>query len=316
MDHMMRILIGYDGSDCAEAALDDLQRAGLPDEVQALVLSVAEFHSQSASAVVDQISQTISGRSHNESPTTEKTPLAQSEGLAARACRRIQNNFPKWNVKPEALPGSPASELIHRATRWNADLLVVGSHGHTGIRRLVLGSVSQRVLAEAGCTVRVARGRVEEPDAPVRVLIGVDASPLSELAVREVARRKWPEKSEARLVVIDDPLVPTSLAQIIPGLGETIVEENQIDQEWVRKLLHDRAGLLRESNLKVSTLVKNGDAHHGLVKAAEEWGADCVFLGSAGFTNRLERLVLGSVSAGVAAHAHCSIEVVRNKPVS
>lgn len=47
----MKILIGYDGSGCAEAALDDLQRAGLPSEVEALVLSVTEVFTATAATV-------------------------------------------------------------------------------------------------------------------------------------------------------------------------------------------------------------------------------------------------------------------------
>jgi len=43
------------------------------------------------------------------------------------------------------------------------------------------------------------------------------------------------------------------------------------------------------------------------------FGGDCIFVGSAGFSNRLKRFVLGSVSAAVAARAHCSVEVVRPK---
>ena len=58
-------------------------------------------------------------------------------------------------------------------------------------------------------------------------------------------------------------------------------------------------------------MVKEGDPKRELCKAAEEWGADCIFVGSAGFSNRFERFVLGSVSAAVAARAHCSVEVVR-----
>jgi len=50
-----------------------------------------------------------------------------------------------------------------------------------------------------------------------------------------------------------------------------------------------------------------------LPRVAEEWGADCIFVGSTGFSNRFERFVLGSVSAAVAARAHCSVEVVRQQ---
>jgi nucleotide-binding universal stress UspA family protein len=61
----------------------------------------------------------------------------------------------------------------------------------------------------------------------------------------------------------------------------------------------------------VSSLVHTGDPKQVLVQHAEEFGADCIFTGATGFSNRLERVILGSVSAAIAARAHCSVEVVR-----
>jgi len=69
--------------------------------------------------------------------------------------------------------------------------------------------------------------------------------------------------------------------------------------------------LLRSDEIKVSTEIKLGDPRKELPQAAAGWRADCIFVGSAGFSNRFERFVLGSVSAAVATRAHCSVEVVR-----
>jgi nucleotide-binding universal stress UspA family protein len=63
----------------------------------------------------------------------------------------------------------------------------------------------------------------------------------------------------------------------------------------------------------VSSAVETGDPKRVLLKHAEEFGADCIFTGATGFSSRLERLVLGSVSSAVAARAQCSVEVVRER---
>ena len=65
--------------------------------------------------------------------------------------------------------------------------------------------------------------------------------------------------------------------------------------------------------LRASFIVKEGEPKGALVEEARRYGADCVFVGSTGLTGRLERFLLGSVSAAVAARAHCSVEVVREQ---
>ena len=94
-----------------------------------------------------------------------------------------------------------------------------------------------------------------------------------------------------------------------------IEEDRQEERAWVEEISRRSLDLLRAANVNVTCAVREGDPKRELPKAAEEWGADCLFVGSAGFSNRFERFVLGSVSAAVAARAHCSVEVVR-KPRS
>ena len=310
-----KILIGYDGSECADAALDDLSRAGLPPDAEAQILSVAEVWlpppPPSAYEIVEQAREV-------EVPADLKRVYARGSdaakealALAERASGRVRANFPDWKVFADSSCGSPAWELVFRADQWKPDLIVVGSHGRTALGRFVLGSVSQRVLTEARCSVRVARGRLEEPGTPVRIIVGVDGSPGSEAAVREVAARVWPPQSEVRLMVVDDPLVPGIVGDLIPPLAEMIDETNKEDRAWAKDILANCAALLRSAKVKVTTARREGDPKHELATAAEEWGADCIFVGSTGFSNRLERFVLGSVSAAVAARAHCSVEVIR-----
>ena len=315
MTERMKILIGYDGSECAEAALDDLKRAGLPASAEAHILSVAEVWlpppPPSSYEIVEQAREVKVPadlkRVYAKGCAAAKEALSSAE----RARERVKTNFPHWDVSADSACGSPAWELVFKADQWKPDLIVVGSHGRTALGRFVLGSVSQRVLTEARCSVRVARGRIEESASPVRVIIGIDGSPGSEAAVHAVAARMWPPNSEVKLVVVDDPLVPAYVGELIPPLAKTIEEDNKEELAWAKKIAAQSAALLQGAEIKVTRVRRYGDPKHELPKAAEELGADCIFVGSAGFSNRLERFVLGSVSAAVAARAHCSVEVVR-----
>lgn len=315
MTQKMKILVGYDGSDCAEAALDDLQRAGLPPVAEALVMSVTEIWlpppPPSSYEIVEQAREVHVPADMKRVYAKGSAAMEDAQSLAERAAVRLRANFPGWEIAAAASVGSPSRELIMKADEWQPDLIAVGSHGRSALGRFVLGSVSQGVLTHARCSVRLGRGRVEEPDTPVRIVVGVDGSPASAAAVREVESRVWPPKSEIRVIAVNDPLTPTFVGQFIPPLAKTIEESNQADREWLRKILENSSERLRQSELKVVTEIREGDPKRVLVEGAEEWGADCIFVGSIGFGNPLERFVLGSVSAAVAARAHCSVEVVR-----
>ncbi len=237
----MKILIAYDGSPCADAALDDLQRAGLPAEAEAQIISVAEVWlppaAPSSSEIIEEARQVRVPadlkRVYSKGGAAAKEALAMAE----RAGDRVKTNFPGWKVSADSSCGSPAWEVVFRADQWKPDLVVVGSHGRTALGRFVLGSVSQRVLTEAKCSVRIARGRVEEPGSPVRIMVGIDGSPRSEEAVRAVAARKWPAGSEVKVIIVDDPFVPPIIGDIILPLSETIEESNAVDLAWDEKML-------------------------------------------------------------------------------
>ena len=314
-----RILIGYDGSECADAALDDLTHAGLPLDADVQILSIAEVWlpppPPSSYEIVDQAEKATSPADLQHGFAKGCAAAKAALALAERARDRVLANFPNWKVTADSSCGSPAWELIARADQWKPDLIVVGSHGRTALGRFVLGSVSQRVLNEARCSVRISRGRVEEADSHVRIIIGIDSSPASLQAAREVASRCWPPQSEVKVIMVDDPLILGHLGHMIPPL-EKLIEEDKIEQRaWVEEVSAEPIALLQQAGIKASGELREGDPKKELPTAAQEWSTDCIFVGSAGFSNRFERFVLGSVAAAVAARAHCSVEVVRSREI-
>ena len=319
MNEKMKILIGYDGSDCSEAALDDLRKAGLPQsDVEALVLTVADVFMlpsppPSSYEIVEAATETEARAIDQRRYATNVRAIEAAEGFARRAGERLRNSFPGWDVRTEATNASPAWELVARADAWKPNLVVVGSHGRSALGRFVMGSVSQRVLTEARCSVRVARGRVGVDQTPARIIVGVDGSPGSEAAVRAVAVRRWPLNSEARVIVVQDPVVPTVSDQIIPPVVTWTTKVNESEAGWLQKIAGGAAERLTSNGLVVSSTIMSGDPKRVLVEESERWGADCIFVGSMGFSNRVERFLIGSVSSAVAARAHCSVEVVREQ---
>src|SRR5215470_8285024 len=211
MDKAMKILIGYDGSECADAALEDLKHAGLDTEAQVLVMCVADvFVPPPINEVDDSFPMYIPNgvkRAHERA----RHKLEEAEDLAKRVGDKIKSLFPGWNVNAQAEADSPAWALLRKADAWKADLIVMGARGHSVFGgRLILGSVSQRVLYEAHCSVRIGRGPYKNPDKPVRLLIGIDSSADSNAAVEAVCNRQWPRGTEVGLLVAVDTVMPLS----------------------------------------------------------------------------------------------------------
>ena len=292
----MKVLIAYDGSACADAALDDLRRAGLPEEGEAVVLSVGTAWPLLSEGATPRDMAAIA---HEE--------LAHAATLSARAANRVRADLPAWSVTSEAVVESPQWAIVQKADTWRPDLVVVGSHGRSAIGRAILGSVSQSVLTHVMCSVRIARRRASgRGGGAVRLVIGVDGSVESATAVSAVALRRWPAGSEVRVVAVVD--APEPLMKFPVSARVTSVSDSP--HQWVTRAVDRVAQELQDGGLTVSPLVCEGDPKRVLVEESERWDADCIFVGAKGLS-RVDKFLLGSVSLAVAVRAHCSVEVVR-----
>ena len=285
MKALSKILIAYDGSACSDAALQDLKRAGLPAAADALVVTVADvIVPPPDEELPDEPAVRIPEVERHARERREKA-VAEAQALAGSAAGRVKEAFPGWRVNAEVDCDSAPWALIKMADRLRADLIVVGSHRHSVAGgRLILGSTSQRVLYDARCSVRVARCSDGQRGGPVRIVVGFSGTPDADEAVAAVAARAWPEGSEARLV--------TAGHESGPDASRAAAER------------------LRAAGLSVSEFERDGNPSHVLIKEAEQWDADSIFVGTRGL-HGFQHLLHGSVASAVAARAQCSVEVVR-----
>lgn len=294
MTNKYKVLIAYDGSSFADAAMDDLTNAGLTGKhVEALVMSVAEVWLPPGGA-----------KSPNLKPKEIQTQLsenaeafADTRGMVRRAAEDLKKRFPEWDVTSFATFGSPAWEILFKASEFEPDLIVVGSQGVSGIDKILIGSVTQKIVTEADCSVRVARGKIEIDGAGCRIVLAYDGSEGSEEAVKSLMARDWPVGSEVKVVIVRDSAHIRSTLDIESGRVTEAAEE--------------LVEMLKASGIPASCIVAEGNPKKVIVDEAEGWNADCIFAGATGYTGRLAKFVLGSVSSAVATRAHCSVEVVR-----
>jgi len=305
----MKILLAYDGSTCADAAVADLRNAGFPRDTEVLVVTVAHDGWPPSRHSSEELGQF---------GNPWKALMADTEAYARKAAARIQSEFPGWKVSSEALWGPPTDIIQKTIAHWVPDLLVVGSHGRSAVGRLLLGSVSLNLVHHAHCSVRVVR-TAPDVSGPPRILIAADGSPLADAAIREVTRRLWPKNTQARVVSVVQTLVP-AVPALMPALESStyatetafrVIDEAD-DRERAR--LHEvaeTAGLnLQHVGLNATAVVLESDPRTELVAEAERWHANTIFVGARGL-GAMDRLLLGSVSTAVITHAHCSVEIVR-----
>jgi nucleotide-binding universal stress UspA family protein len=286
-----KVLIAYDGSECADAAVSNLHRAGLPEKAHAIILTVVEEWLPPPSSL-----EFLESIDHRQ----------EMLALARKACERIGSMMPGWVAEPLVAFGSPAGVIIEKADEWRPDLVVVGSHGRTAPGRFFFGSVSQKLVHEAHCTVRIARGEVKEPGAPLRLIAGVDGSKCADAAIDTIAARKWPKGGQARIVSAIWKIPMATSEQMLSRIADWVVKENA----RIKGMVDSATKKLQAAGLATEVVMKEEEPKRLLLDEAEGWDADCIFVGARGM-GRLERFLIGSVSSAIAARAHCSVEVVR-----
>lgn len=140
----MKILLGVDDSKFSEAALGMIITQIRPQDAEVRVLHVVQPIAFSAPP------QMAAGYA----PEIE-TQMKQAREMVERAAKTLRAAGFKADAAVEK--GDVRLKIIDVAAEWNADLIMLGSHGRTGIPRLLLGSVAEFVARNATCSVEIVR---------------------------------------------------------------------------------------------------------------------------------------------------------------
>lgn len=205
-------------------------------------------------------------------------------------------------------------EILDQTEALKADLLVIGSHGRTGFEKLLLGSVTEKVIRKATCPLMVVpRGA---PDAvgtdPVhfsRILCPVDFSDASMSALKyamDIA-----QEATAQLTVVHVVEVPPELRAHDPASGDVNVDDIRTAAE--AECLRHLRSMIPESvrtSCGVETVVQEGAAYRQILRVAAEHKSDLIVMGVHG-RGAMDLKVFGSNTARVIRAATCPVLVVR-----
>lgn len=283
---IMNILIALDSSPTAQAALEAALARHWPPATEFRVLTVLpqkrKWTSDSvhgAYILVDDAAIKIEARN----PDSIATALF-SEGDAAKC-------------------------ILKHAREWPADLIIVGSHDRGPLERLFMGSVSRAVFQDADCSVLVARS-VDESSEVNRILVPIDESLNSQIAVDKLLSSRWPENTYFKLVsaaVVDQRMFgrqAKDMAHVIEQREDYLYGINETLQRTKAKLdVHFGPEY-------VDCVVREGEPAQVILDTAKEWDAHLIVIGSSerpGVTLKM----FGSLAQTVALKAPCSVQAVR-----
>jgi nucleotide-binding universal stress UspA family protein len=239
---------------------------------------------------------------------------SEVEALAGQELEALARRESKGNVKMTTMvrSGKPFHEIALVAGERRADLIVIATHGHTGLERVMLGSTAERVVRHAPCPVLTIPTRNlpkrAKPAAPLKlkkILVPIDFSSLSKDALPYALLLAGHADAELVLVHIVEKYPMESL------LGPVT---NELTVPWIKQAeanLEDMASdLIKTARVKAKAMVQHGAPFEAICDAAKTVGADMIVLTTHGYTG-LRHVWLGSTAERVVRHAPCPVMVVR-----
>lgn len=272
-EHMETILVPLDGSPLAEEALPHALGLARRYGAELLLLGVAD--DDETHALQQYLVQTQMG-------------LAES-GL---------------EVRQLVVAGHASEQIVRRAHEEPALMLVMRSHGRRGLRRLWLGSVTDKVMREAPCPVLIVHGPVQPDPTYRRILVPLDGSSRAESALTAAAFLARVDGGSLQLVRVLDLPVPFYRDQ--PPLDWTPNVSAEVQADCL-SYLEDQAAPLRALELSVEVTTRRGSPAEEVLELAGQ--AELVVLATHS-RSWIERALLGSVASRVAHHANCPVLLI------
>ena len=293
---LQTILVGCDLSPAADQALD--RAAAIAAAHGARVVLV---HAQPEDPTVGEVD-----------PETQQQLGEVTAAVRARDARELAARLASLEARGvtaelKSRVGPPDEVLAQAAVDLSAELIVIGSHGHTGIARMLLGSVASSTIRHATCDVLVCRG----PAAPTpfqRPLVAIDFSPVASKVLVHAAAVSAPG---APFDVVHAWQLPTG------SWGATLLGQARFPWSTVRdavlasarsladKLMAEHEGLGHPLHVDLV----QGPPASVITHAAERAGNDLIAVGAHG-RRGVRRLLLGSVAESTIRHSPCSVLVV------
>ena len=212
--------------------------------------------------------------------------------------------------------GAPADRILARAASLPADVIVMGTHGSRGFERLMLGSVAERVLRQAGCPVLTVPPRVHATSRlPFRrILCAIDFSESSVAALEYAASLTVAADAATTLLHVlewpwNEPPAP-KFEDLPAPQGAALAEYRRYRETMASAELQALVGVAPGTSAPPTTLLRHGKPYVQILDVAAEEGADLIIIGVHGRSSA-DLMLFGSTANQVVRRAACPVLTVR-----
>lgn len=274
---MGRILLATDGSEYSEGAVREAINMAKLCSCKLIAISVVETNPE-YSAIAPQI--------------VEKAEKQMRQHLESVKSRALKEGVDCEIIVHEG--EEPYQYIVNEAERQQVEMIIMGRRGRTGIKRLMMGSVTARVIGHATRNILVVprTAHITWKD----IVIATDGSRYSETAAKEALSLAKNCGSTIYAIAVTRP--------------EATQERIQISENALKEI----KSTAEREGIKVDVSLVKGkpheSIHEAIIEYAKEKDADVIVMGSHGRTG-LKRLLMGSVCERVIGHAKCAVLVVK-----
>jgi nucleotide-binding universal stress UspA family protein len=285
-----KILLSTDGSEHSEGAVREAIKLAKKCGSKLTVLSVVDTNPE-----FDTIAPQIVEKKAKEvrSNLDAVQARAKKEGVDCDTTVREGEDSYKY--------------IVDEAVKNKSSMIVMGRRGRTGLKRLMMGSVTARVIGHAPCNVLVVPRAAQLQFA--NIVVATDGSRYSVAAASEAIGLA--KRNGSVLTVLS--VVPSEISTPVDidftvSQRELIAEKEMQEAEKNVRAVKEAA---QKENVSVKAYIMSGKPADAVIETAKEKGADLIVLGSHGRTG-LERLLMGSVAERVIVLASCPVLVVKS----
>ncbi len=296
-----KILVPLDGSRTAEAVLPYAEAFADGFKTPVELVSVIDIGAMSTHLTADRVHEL-------------DTPIAAEEQKSARYLERVAEVFSRFSPECRIVRGHPAETILEITSQDRDVLIAMATHGRSGAKRWLLGSVAEKVLRGATnplFLVREATAKTSPQQIIDSIVVPLDGSPLAEQILPTVSN--WARALDVEVILVRAFEFPGSAYYSSEdNLPNYDVFREQARKESAEYLKEKEILLVHEGVRTVSTLTMEGPAADEIISYAQTAPRAVIAMSTHGRSG-IQRWILGSIAEKVVRHGADPVLVIRGK---